>query len=268
MAYRLAEHERVRLPVIVNQDGFYLSFTREPVQVPDAKRARNFVGDYNPENMRFRASSPSSQAVAVLGGAPYSYFRYETHLAAMEALSVYDDIANEFNEQFGRYHPAVEAYRTDDADYAFVMMDCFATKAKDAVDRLRDSGIKIGLVRPRLLRPFPQRALQNALSGKKAVGVIDQNLSMGKGGVLHTEIASALYGQDGNAPILASFIGGLGGRDISAEEFYQIATTLQDAAKQNSTPAPRLLYTEPEMRNMRKLQAIAHVEREELETKT
>lgn len=268
MAYRLAEHERVRLPVIVNQDGFYLSFTREPVQVPDAKQARDFVGDYNPENMRFRASSPSSQAVAVLGGAPYSYFRYETHLAAMEALSVYDDIAKEFNEQFGRYHPAVEAYRTDDADYAFVMMDCFATKAKDAVDRLRDSGIKIGLVRPRLLRPFPQQALQNALSGKKAVGVIDQNLSMGKGGVLHTEIASVLYGKGDNAPILASFIGGLGGRDISAEEFYQIATTLQDAAKQNITPPPRLLYTEPEMRNMRKLQAIAHVEREELETKT
>ncbi|MGD8641616.1 MAG: pyruvate synthase, partial [Gammaproteobacteria bacterium] len=75
MAYRLAEHERVRLPVIVNEDGFYLSFTREPVQVPDAKQARDFVGDYNPENMRFRASSPSSQAVAVLGGAPYSYFR-------------------------------------------------------------------------------------------------------------------------------------------------------------------------------------------------
>ncbi|MGD8568433.1 MAG: pyruvate synthase [Gammaproteobacteria bacterium] len=268
MAYRLAEHERVRLPVIVNEDGFYLSFTREPVQVPDVKQARDFVGDYNPENMRFRASSPSSQAVAVLGGAPYSYFRYETHLASMEALSVYDDIAKEFNEQFGRYHPAVEAYRTDDADYAFVMMDCFATKARDAVDRLRDSGIKIGLVRPRLLRPFPQQALQNALSGKKAVGVIDQNLSMGKGGVLHTEIASALYGQGDNAPILASFIGGLGGRDISAEEFYQIATTLQDAAKQNVTPPPRLLYTEPELRNMRKLQAIAHVEREELETKT
>ena len=265
LAYRLAEHERVRLPVIVNQDGFYLSFTREPVEVPDAQAAAEFVGEYNTQNMRFRASSPSSQAVAVLGGGPYSYFRYETHLAAMEALSVYDDIANEFRERFGRYYPAVENYCTEDADYAFVMMDCFATKAKDAVDRLRDSGIKIGLVRPRLLRPFPEQALQEALTGKKAVAVIDQNLSMGKGGVLHTEVASALYGQSDAAPILASFIGGLGGRDISAEEFYQIAATLQDAAKQNTTPAPRLLYTKSELRAMRKLQAIAHVEREELE---
>lgn len=264
IAYRLAEHERVRLPVIVNQDGFYLSFTREPVEVPDARLASKFVGEFNPENMRFRASSPSSQAVAVLGGGPYSYFRYETHLAAMQALAVYEDIANEFNELFGRHYPAMESYQLDDAEYAFVMMDCFATKAKDAVDRLRDNGVKIGLLRPRLLRPFPEQQIQQALSGKKAVAVIDQNISMGKGGVLHTEVASALYG-NGDAPILASFIGGLGGRDISAEEFYQIAASLQDAAQQNKTPEPRLLYTEEELRAMRKLQAIAHVEREELE---
>ncbi len=267
IAYRLAEHERVRLPVIVNQDGFYLSFTREPVELPDSKLAAEFVGEYNPENMRFRASSPSSQAVAVIGGGTYSYFRYETHLAALQALTVYDAGAAEFNERFGRYYPAVETYLCDDAEYAFVMMDCFATKGRDAVDRLRDSGMKIGLVRPRLLRPFPEQALQNALRGKKAVAVIDQNLSMGKGGVLHTEIASALYGQGGAEPILASFVGGLGGRDISAEEFYEIAATLKDAAQQNITPPPRLLYTESELRGMRKLQAIAHVEREELEAR-
>ncbi|WP_455219402.1 hypothetical protein, partial [Kaarinaea lacus] len=212
IAYRMAEHERVRLPVIVNQDGFYLSFTREPVEIPDIKIASEFVGEFNPENMRFRASSPSSQAVAVLGGGPYSYFRYETHLAAMEALPVYEEITQEFKERFGRHYTALETYQTDDAEYAFVMMDCFATKARDAVDRLRDNGMKIGLVRPRLLRPFPEQQIQNALAGKKAVAVIDQNLSMGKGGVLHTEVASALYSQSGT-PILASFIGGLGGRD-------------------------------------------------------
>ena len=264
IGYRLAEHDRVRLPVIVNQDGFYLSFTREPVEIPDARSAAEFVGEYNSENMTFRASSPSSQAVAVLGAGPYSYFRYEIHLAAIQALSVYDEIAQQFKERFGRYHPIVETYRTEDADYVFVMMDCFATKAKDAVDRLRESGVKIGLLRPRLLRPFPAQQIQIALSGKKGVAVIDQNLSMGKGGVLHTEIASALYGQHEAPPILASFIGGLGGRDISAEEFYEIAAILQDAAKQNKTPAPRLLYTETELRAMRKLQAIAHAEREEL----
>jgi pyruvate ferredoxin oxidoreductase alpha subunit len=106
--------------------------------------------------------------------------------------------------------------------------------------------------------------LQRALADKKAVAVIDQNLSMGKGGVLHSELASVLYGAENAPPILASFIGGLGGRDISAEDFFEIAKTLQQAVKDQRTPAPRLLYSETELREVRKLQAIAHVEREEL----
>lgn len=264
IAYRLAEHQRVRLPVIVNQDGFYLSFTREPVVLPEHDLAAQFVGDYDPENMQFRASAPSSQAVAVLGGSAYSYFRYEMHLASMEALSVYDDVVNEFSNTFGRDYPAVETYRSDDAQFIFVMLGCFATKAKDAVDRLRETGLAIGLVRPRLFRPFPAQKLVAALAGKQAVAVIDQNISMGKGGVLHAELASALYGQASAPSILASFIGGLGGRDISAEEFYQIASILQDAVKNNETPKPQLLFTEQELRGVRKLQAIAQVERHEL----
>ena len=96
MAFRLAEDRRVRLPVIVNLDGFYLSFTREPVEIPDAAAVQEFLGPFDPENIRFRASHPISQAVAVLGGTPYSYFRYETHLAALNGLPVYDEIAAAF----------------------------------------------------------------------------------------------------------------------------------------------------------------------------
>ena len=264
IAYRLAEHVDVRLPVIVNLDGFYLSFTREPVEIPEAAVAAQFVGAYDAENIRFQASAPSSQAVAVLGGGPYSYFRYETHLAALHALPAYEHIAAEFNTAFGRDYSVLETYRSEDAALAFVMMGSFATKAKEAVDRLRDAGVSIGLVRPRLLRPFPASQFQLALAGKKAVAVIDQNLSMGKGGVLHSELASVLYGAKDAPPILVSFIGGLGGRDISAEDFFEIAKTLQLAVKEQRTPAPRLLYSETELREVRKLQAIAHVEREEL----
>jgi pyruvate ferredoxin oxidoreductase alpha subunit len=94
--------------------------------------------------------------------------------------------------------------------------------------------------------------------------VIDQNLSMGNGGVLHTELLATLYGHADAPPIVASFIGGLGGRDISAEEFYEMAQTLRHAAAEGRTPPPRLLYTANEIREIRKLQAIAHVEREEL----
>jgi pyruvate ferredoxin oxidoreductase alpha subunit len=265
LAYRLAEDNRVRLPVLVNLDGFYLSFTREPVEIPDADAAASFVGAFDPQGTRFRASSPESQAVAVLGGTPYSYFRYETHLASLNGLAVYDAVSAEFRDTFGREYPAVEAYRAADADYLFVMLGSFATKAREAVDRLRDAGETIGLLRPRLLRPFPADTLRALLADRRGVAVIDQNISMGKGGVLHTELLSALYGQPDAPPVVASFIGGLGGRDISAEEFYEIAQTLRTAVETGHTPPPRLLYTQNELREMRKLQAVALVEREELD---
>ena len=264
IAFRLGEDERVRLPVIVNLDGFYLSFTREPVTLPDEKLAREFVGSFDPENVRFRASAPESQAVAVLGGGPYSYFRYETHMAALNGISVYDEVATEFNERFGRDHPAVEGYLSDDAEYLFVMMGSFATKAREAVDRLREAGWSVGLIRPRLLRPFPASQLHQLLAGRRGVAVIDQNISMGMGGVLHSELVSALYGQADAPPVVASFIGALGGRDIAIEEFFEIAEVIRQAAERGDTPPPRLLYTREELREVRKLQAIAQVERNDL----
>jgi len=265
IAYRIAEHEQVRLPIIVNLDGFYLSFTREPVLTPAVDRAQGFVGAFDPENICFRASNPSSQAVAVLGGGPYSYFRYEMHLAAQRALEIYPEIASEYEQLTGRALAAVEAYKSEDAEYLFLMIGSFATKAKQAVDRLRDAGWRVGMVRPRLLRPFPRDQLRGLLAGKRAVAVIDQNISLGMGGILHAEIAASMIGQPQAPPIIASFIGGLGGRDISLEEFYEIAREVKGASQCGETPAPRLLYTETELREMRKLQAVAHAERSELE---
>ena len=260
LAYRVAEHADVRLPAIVNEDGFYLSFTREPVDLPDANAVRQFLPPFETQGIEFRASRPVSQAVAVLGGTPYSYFRYEVHLAANRALAVYEEAANAFARAFGRYWPAVETYRADDAEIVFFMIGAFATKAKDAVDRLRESGWKIGLVRPRLLRPYPEAALREALLGKRAAIVIDQNLSMGQGGVLASELAAALYGQAGQ-PLLIRFIAGLGGREIAPEEFYEMAKVARGAADTGVAPTPRLLYTANELRELRKLQAIAHAER-------
>ncbi len=264
MAYRIAEDEKIRLPVIVNLDGFYLSFTREPVELPDKEAVDAFLPPYDAENLKLRATAPQSQAVVVLGGSPYSYFRYEMHLAAMNGLNVYESVAADFKKQFGREYASVESYRADDAEYLFVMMGSFATKAKEAVDRLRDAGWAIGLLRPRLFRPFPAPTFQALCRGKKAVAVIDQNLSMGKGGVLHGELASALYGHDAMPKILASFIGGLGGRDISTEEFFEMASVIKRSFEEGSTPPPRLLYTDEELREIRKFQTIANLERNEL----
>jgi len=267
MAYRLAEHKDVRVPAIVNQDGFYLSFTREPVELPDANKAAAFVGEFDPENLQFKGSAPLSQAMAVLGGGPYSYFRYEAHLAVQRVLSVYDEIADEFADTFGRRYDIIDNYQMDDAEYVFVMMGSYATKAHDAVDSLRNAGWKVGLARLRLFRPFPQEKIRQLLTGRRAVAVIDQNISMGMGGVLHSEVATALYGIKDAPAVLASYIGGLGGRDISQQEFFEMINELKQACDKGETLAPRLLYTQNELTEMRKLQAIAQAEHAEINQK-
>jgi pyruvate ferredoxin oxidoreductase alpha subunit len=264
MAYRLAEHRHVRLPAIVNQDGFYLSFTREPVDLPDAENAAAFVGAFDPENLQFRSGAPLSQAMAVLGGGPYSYFRYEAHLALQRVLSVYDEIADEFADNFGRRYDIIENYQLEDAEYVFVMMGSYASKARDAVDSLRHAGWKVGLARLRLFRPFPQEKFRQLLSGRRGVAVIDQNISMGMGGVLHSELATTLFGVKDAPAVLASYVGGLGGRDISQQEFFEMIEELKHACDKEERPEPRLLYTKNELTEIRNLQAIAQAEHTEI----
>jgi pyruvate ferredoxin oxidoreductase alpha subunit len=267
MAYRLAEHQHVRMPAIVNLDGFYLSFTREPVALPDPEQAAKFVGEFDPENLQFRGKAPLSQAMAVLGGGPYSYFRYEAHLAVQQALEVYEQVASDFEETFGRRYDLIDSYQMEDAEYVIAMFGSFATKARDAVDSLRAAGWKVGLARIRLFRPLPAEQIRTLLTGRRAVAVIDQNISMGMGGVLHSEITSTLYGVKNAPPVVASYIGGLGGRDISQQEFFQMIEEIKQASDKGATLPTRLLYTQNEMTEMRKLQAIAHVEHEEINQK-
>lgn len=266
LAHRLGEDPRVRLPVLVNYDGFHVSFTREPVAIPEAAAVDAFLPPFDPGAVRLRASRPVSQAVAVLGGSPYSYFRYEVHLAAEGALAVYDEIAEDFAARCGRRWPAVETHRCEDAEVAFFAIGSLAGSAREAVDRLREAGVRVGLVRPRLLRPYPRAAIRAALRGVAGVAVLDQNLSMGQGGVLHTELAAALAGDPAAPRTLASFVGGLGGRDVALDELCEMARVTAQAAREGTTPPPRLLYTGEELREMRRLQALAHAERSELDS--
>jgi pyruvate ferredoxin oxidoreductase alpha subunit len=185
------------------------------------------------------------------------------HLAAQQALAVHAEAAAEFAERFGRRYQSLETYRMDGAQYALLMMGSFASKAEAAVDALRADGWRIGLLRPRLLRPWPEAELRAALAPLKAAAAIDQNLSLGRGGILHTEVAASLAGTS-PAPLLLSYVGGLGGRDIGPEEFYAIARELRAAVEQGRAPPPRLLYTANELRELRKLQTLAGVERERL----
>lgn len=216
---------------------------------------RRFLPVYDPSHAFFKADKPMAQGVAVLGGAYYSYFKYQMHLASQNALGVYKEACREFEKEFGRKYDTIEEYRLDDAEYVLVMTNSFSTLGKAAVNRARDQGIKAGLLRPRLLRPFPEEDIRNALKGKKSVAVIDQNISVGKGGILYSEIASCLYNEK-HRPFLMSFIGGLGGKNISPEEFAFIFDQLA-RGEEAEVETPHLLYTQQEWEEMQKLKEIA-----------
>jgi pyruvate ferredoxin oxidoreductase alpha subunit len=256
MAYRLAQDQRVMLPVLVNLDGFTLSFTREPVTLPAATEVAEFLPTYHPNHAFIRGDKPMAQGAAVLGGAAYSYFRYQQHLAQENVLTVHEDIAEEFATRFGRHYGLIEAFQLDDADYVLVMSNTFATKGKAAVQRWRAQGVKVGLLRLRVVRPFPALAIATALSGRKAVAVIDQNLAPGSGGITYPEIVTALYQEKTRPPVL-SVIGGLGGKDISEGEFDTVLHDLQRAAAGERVKRPRLLYTRAEQERTRTLLKIA-----------
>ena len=197
-----------------------------------------------------------AQGAAVFGGAVYSYFRYQQHLAQQNGLAVHEEIAEEFAARFGRRYGLVEPFQLDDADYVLVMSNAFATKGKAAVQRWRAQGIKAGLLRLRVLRPFPAAAIATALAGRKAVAVIDQNLAPGLGGITYQEIGTALYDHQ-NRPPLLSVIGGLGGKEIAEAEFDAVLHDVQRLAVGERVMSPRLLYTVPEQERMRALLKIA-----------
>jgi len=256
MAYRLAEDERVMLPVLVNLDGFTLSFTREPVTLPPPEAAAEFLPPYRPRHAYIHGDKPMAQGTAVLGGSPYSYFRYQQHRAHENALTVHHAIAEEFAARFGRRYDLIESFQLDDADYVLVMSNACATKGKAAVQRWRARGIKIGLLRLRVVRPFPAAAIAATLAGRRAVAVFDQNLAPGQGGIFYPEIVTALYHETHRPPLL-SVIGGLGGKDISEGEFEAVWRNLERAAAGERVASPLLLYTKQEYERTRTLLRIA-----------
>ena len=162
----------------------------------------------------------------------------------------------EFEKAFGRSYDTIEGYMLDDADYVLVMTNSFSTLGKAAVKQAREKGIKAGLLRLRLLRPLPVEDITGALNGKSAVAVIDQNISIGKGGILHSEIASCLYNEK-QRPLLLSFIGGLGGKNISPGEFAFIFNEMIKGVEGEAVEPSQLLYTEEEWEEMAKLKEIA-----------
>lgn len=258
LAYRLAEDRQVLLPAIVNLDGFYLSFTREAVEIPELHQVREFLPAFEPAYPVLSGRESVALGAAVLDPSLYTYFKHRMHDAAENVLALYPGIAAEFEQTFGRRYRIIDEFMLEDADYVLVMTNSFSSMGKAEVKRLRQQGKKIGLARLRLIRPFPHAEIQRVLGGRKGVAVVDQNISVGKGGILFSEIASALYGQADRPPVLLSFIAGLGGRRFRPGEFAGMLALLEKpAGLQGDMSRPHLLFSDEECRQVERYFSIA-----------
>jgi len=228
-AFRIAEHQDILTPAMVTLDGFIISHTMEALNVLDAAAVKAFVGEYQPAYNLLDTDHPFT-----IGPLHLPDFYFETKRAQNEAIGraipVVLSVAEEYAKLSGRKYGLFENYKLDDADAAIVVLGSAAGTAKVAVDRLRQQGKKVGLMKLRLFRPFPGDEIAAALAKIPSVAVLDRSISFGlKGGPVFNEVRSACYGKNIR---FASYIYGLGGRDVTVEH---IESVFSDLMKANQT---------------------------------
>jgi len=215
-AFRIAEHMDIRLPAIICYDGFIIGHSIGSIEYLDDETVKNFVGEYQPLYPLLDIKNPISYGPLIL---PDYYMEYKKAQdeAASKVANVVLDVAQEFEKISGRSYGLFETYRLDDADIGLVILNSAAGTSKDVVDEFRDKGIKAGLFKPRLFRPFPYVQVGEALKHLKALCVLDRADAFGGSyGPLFLEIATSLYPYK-EKPFLINKIYGLGGRDYLPE---------------------------------------------------
>ncbi len=224
IAFRLAEHEKVLTPAMVNLDGFILSYTREKTVLPEQQLVDEFLPKYAPTHAVLDVEKPMNQGSPVMK--EYQDFKAQQGMAMKNARLVLKGLFEEWAEKTGRKYELLDCFECEDADYVVAGIGSNMSTAKAAVKELRARGEKVGVCRIRVYRPFPFDDLVLALSGKKGVAVFDQNFSPGSGGSLFHEIRSCLYDAD-ERPRIDGVIGGLGGRNIARKHFENIFALLK-----------------------------------------
>ncbi len=230
-AYPIAEHEAVHLPVMICQDGFITSHGVENILLVEDEKVKEFVGEYCPAHYLLNEKEPMA-----LGPYAVSSYYMETKRGQREAMKnarrVILEVAERFEKMTGRKYGFFEEYRMEDAEYVIVIIGSAAGTCRAAVDHIRkESGKKVGLLKIRVFRPFPEEELAEALRDKKAVAVLDRSeMFSATGGPLGTEVRSALYGAKSRAEVVNYFYG-LGGRDITVEDFEEVYTKLEKLAE-------------------------------------
>lgn len=230
MAYAVAEDARVATPVMVNLDGFALTHTYETVDVPEPAEADAFLPPYEPSGNRFDFESPVN--IGFSAGPEYNrYFKYWEHRDMLDAPAVVDEVERRFAEVFGRRYPGmIEILNCDDADVVLVTLGSAAGLVRGAVEKLRQQGVRAGMLRIRYLRPMPDALIAEALRGAKAVGVLEKDVSFGAEGTVFTNVNSSLQQAAVGVPTY-NFVGGLGGDDISESQVMGMYHMLEQAAE-------------------------------------
>lgn len=212
IAYAVAE--QALLPVMINLDAFYLTHTSELLDVPDQEAVDLFLPPYKALN-KLDVDDPKTFSI-VCGADLFSSIKYKRQCDTLAAVRLWDQMAERYNSHFNRLHPTVEAYRTEDADLCIVGMGTGIGAIRQAVDRLREEGLKAGSLRLAMVRPFPLEGLQRAIGTAKHVIVIDRDVSYGSEGIVAQEVKAGLFECRKDVKV-TGFVAGIGGNDMTVD---------------------------------------------------
>ena len=237
MAHRIAENKNVLLPLMVCQDGFITSHSIENIELVEDEKVKEFVGEYHPEHYLLNKEEPI--AVGPLDLQSYLFEHKAGQAEAMKAAKqVILDVAKDFEKMTGRKYGLFEEYKLDDAEIAIVCMNSTAGTTKFVVDNLREKGIKAGLLKIRVFRPFPVDEVANALSHLKAIAILDKADSLNAaGGALFEDVTSAMYVNNKHVPAI-NYVYGIGGRDTKADDIESVYNDLLEIVKTNKIDNP------------------------------
>jgi pyruvate ferredoxin oxidoreductase alpha subunit len=219
IAYRLGEDRNVLLPVIINMDGFTLSHVIEPIELIDQERIDQFLPPYKPV-LSLHPDRPVSMGGIASPGI-FAETKKVQEVAIRSSMPKILETWKAFGDLTGRYYSPVETYKAEDAETLLVTMGSFGETASVAVDKMREEGRSVGLLKIRLWRPFPFEEFKKATLGAKQLVVIDRAVSVGMGGPVASEVKAALYGE-AQRPSVYNFVAGLGGRDVAPSDFLKM----------------------------------------------
>lgn len=230
LGYKIAENEEISLPFMFVLDAFVLSHTAEPVEIIEQEKVDKFLPPFNPK-VKLDVENPLTFWGLVRPDGYYE-LRYKIAKAMEDAKKIIKEVGKDFGKNFGRdYSQLVVPYKTDDAEIILIVSGTIASTSKDAIDKLRKNGIKVGLGRVRVFRPFPKEELIEICKNANVIGVLDRNFSFGNEGAFFMETKSAFYSNK-EKPIIKNYVLGLGGRDITVEDIENIVNDLINVKKE------------------------------------